>query len=93
MRTKVNNMDKQKVNGTVWVYDTPHDQTVFLTNSMDGAAGWVFRGKIEVTVEVDPINKDQAIADLLNSAEDVNAKAASTVRAIMEQIKEIEGES
>jgi hypothetical protein len=85
-------MNKQKVTGTVWVYDTPHGLTFFMA-SMDTIPGYVCRGKSEVTVEIDPIDKDRAIQDLHNSAEDVNAEATATVRSIMQQIKEIEAES
>lgn len=86
-------MDKQKVTGTAWVYDTPHDTTIILTHSMSGVPGYVFRGQTDVTVEVDPIDKDKVIQDLRNSAEDVNAEATATVRSIMQQIKEIEADS
>jgi hypothetical protein len=84
-------MDKQKVDGKVWVYDTPHGTTVFYTHTMDGQPGYVYRGQVDVTVEVDAISKDQAIQALRNSAEDVNAEATATVRDIMQQIKDIEG--
>ncbi len=85
-------MDKQQVTGTVYVYDTPHGTTKFFTNSMCGAPGYVLRGEVETTVEVDPIGKDQVIQQLRNSAEDVNAEATATVRGIMQQIKAIEGD-
>ncbi len=83
-------MIMQKVTGTLWVYDTPHDTTVYFTNSMDGVPGYVLRGQIETTVEVEPIDKDQAIRDLRNSVEDVNAEATATVRSLKQQIKELE---
>lgn len=84
-------MDKQKVTGTVWVFDTPHGQTKMFSSTMVGAPGYVLRGEIEVTVEVEPIDKDRVIQDLRNSAEDVNAEATEAVRSIMQQIKDIEG--
>jgi hypothetical protein len=88
-------MDKQKVTGTVWVYDTPHNSTILLAHSMSGQPGYVFRGQIDITVEVDPIDKGRAIQDLRNTVEYVETEAADTVRSIMDQIEAIEykGES
>ena len=86
-------MDKQKVDGTVWVYDTPQGTTMFLTNSMACAAGWVERGVVDITVEVDAINKAYAIAELKEAVNTVRENAATTERNLMQQIEAIEGAS